>query len=85
MNGSEHYREAERLIGPDSIPLNAYGDEYDRRRADNLAEAQVHATLAQAAAVIELRSAYDATQGGITTAVTLEWESAVGERPAVAS
>ena len=50
MNGPEHYAEAERLIGPDAVPMHYTGEDYDSFRADNLAMAQVHATLALAAA-----------------------------------
>jgi hypothetical protein len=44
MTPDEHYDEAERLLdGPDpSVP------DYDAARQDNLAEAQIHATLALA-------------------------------------
>lgn len=45
MSGPEHYREAERLL---SIPGLGSGD--DPRDAIIVAEAQVHATLALAAA-----------------------------------
>lgn len=51
MSGPEHYREAERLLdGPDNI---SDPDEFERLRADNLAAAQAHATLALAAATID--------------------------------
>lgn len=48
MNGIEHYREAERLLR-ESPPLEVYPDE----RASLLQEAQVHATLALAAASVQ--------------------------------
>lgn len=48
MNGPEHYAEAERLLDG---PINVQHDEYDDLRRDNLAAAQVHATLALVAAV----------------------------------
>lgn len=56
MTGAEHYEEAERLLAgpnPEAYPLGFSGD-FERDRADNLAAAQVHATLASAAAVATL-------------------------------
>lgn len=52
MNGPQHYAEAERLLdGPD-----VSCEDYDELRRDNLAAAQVHATLALAAAMVEGRA-----------------------------
>ena len=50
MSGPDHYREAERLL--DGPNFDAYDDmeTWRQDRADSLAEAQVHATLALAAA-----------------------------------
>lgn len=55
MNGPEHYREAERLLaevrkGYETGPTMSYEHE-----SCSLAEAQVHATLAQVAATIDSR------------------------------
>ena len=62
MNGPEHYREAERLA---EQSLNAdYGDEEFRMRL--AAVAQVHATLALAAATAEL-NAIEGPGGGSAT------------------
>ena len=50
MTGPAHYREAERLIRQaNSIKDGFPGDEY----AQTIAEAQVHATLATAAAFVD--------------------------------
>ncbi len=57
MTGDEHYREAERLLdGPDEGL-----DDWETLRADNLAAAQVHATLALAAATLD--AAFTRTPG----------------------
>jgi hypothetical protein len=55
MNGPEHYREAERLLR----------DEYRTDRS--VAEAQVHATLALAAATV------DAAYGNLTPSAWAAW------------
>lgn len=52
MNGPDHYREAENdLEYADNRPMGEEADFF-------LARAQVHATLAQTAALIELRAVY---------------------------
>lgn len=58
MNGPEHFAEAERLIG---IARGAHEDDYADTPvvANRLAEAQVHATLAQAAATERLAAAVE--------------------------
>jgi hypothetical protein len=62
MTGPEHYTEAERLIrGP-------YANDTDA--ADSLAEAQVHATLALAAAT--------ASAGGMSGTAAQAWDKATG-------
>lgn len=56
MNGPEHYREAERLLRGSYIPIGSRtdGNAFDGApTADEVAQAQVHATLALAAAQIE--------------------------------
>jgi len=55
MSGPEHFREAERLIKQaNSIPDGFPSDQY----AQTIAEAQVHATLAHAAATADLFALY---------------------------
>jgi len=61
MNGAEHYQEAERLL--DLVMASRVVHDTD---AVNLAAAQVHATLAHAAAVIE--AAWAPTRGEISDA-----------------
>jgi hypothetical protein len=57
MNGADHYREAERLI---QAANNRYSDDPDR--ALDVAQAQVHATLALAAATALPPAAYPGSQ-----------------------
>jgi hypothetical protein len=61
MTGPEHYLEAERLIAMarESHHADLYGNYTDAQAARILADAQVHATLAHAAATA-LSSAADA-------------------------
>ena len=76
MTGPEHYTEAEHLLGSLGKPYAEPGDE-----ANTLATAQVHATLALAAA-----TALGATQiphaGGFFTSMpwreSKAWQDAVG-------
>jgi hypothetical protein len=70
MTGPEHYREAERLIGMarESHHADLYGHESDSQSALILADAQVHATLASAAA----------TALGTARAETMAWAEAAG-------
>jgi len=53
MTGPENYAQAQQLLDG---PINVEPDEYDELRRDNLAAAQVHATLALAAAVVAGRA-----------------------------
>jgi hypothetical protein len=61
MTGPEHYAEAERLLAErDAVhPVDTFGAgsrrHGDHERDDMLASAQVHATLAQAAATLDAR------------------------------
>ena len=73
MNGPAHYRAAERLIGSDAVPQGIYGEDYDRVRADHLAVAQVHATLALAAAQAERWADYT----GKRTEMHLDWAEVI--------
>lgn len=58
MNGPEHYREAERLLTQaDSDVSENWPAQTGEHKADILAAAQVHATLAHAAAVIDAGNA----------------------------
>ncbi|NKT41771.1 hypothetical protein GS676_02670 [Rhodococcus hoagii] len=54
MTGAEHYAEAERLLAhADSDVSENWPVQTGERKADILAAAQVHATLAQAAAIVD--------------------------------
>ncbi|BDC71052.1 hypothetical protein [Prescottella equi] len=54
MNGAQHYAEAERLLAlADGDVSENWPVQVGERKADILAAAQVHATLAQAAATID--------------------------------
>ncbi|NKU63868.1 hypothetical protein [Prescottella equi] len=54
MNGAQHYAEAERLVKlADSDVSENWPVQSGERKSDILAAAQVHATLAQAAATID--------------------------------
>lgn len=66
MTGPEHYREAERIV------RHAQGQEIEAA-AVTLADAQVHATLALAAA-----TALNDAQGGMTIRERREWVAAAG-------
>lgn len=73
MTGPEHYREAEKLLRTTEHFYNGgqtRSVEGPSERA--LAKAQVHATLAAAAATIEMALAMQADNG-----VTVEWIKAV--------
>lgn len=74
MNGPEHYREAERLAG--MAHRFTYGDGANPATGHALAEeAQVHATLALAAATALPQ------QRILTVAEYKAWVSVAGERP----
>lgn len=74
MNGPDHYREAKQDV--DRANARPMGGEAEYM----LARAQVHATLALTAAVIGLRSAYVASHGGVSGALTYAWEQAIGNQ-----
>ena len=65
MTGPEHYREAESLLR----------DEY--RTADSIAEAQVHATLALAAATV-MQAPVDGCEPGMASHEFNAWYQAAG-------
>ncbi|CAM4240440.1 hypothetical protein [Nocardiopsis rhodophaea] len=65
MTGPEHYREAERLTGLANATGHGDGGEYTR---DTLAAAQVHATLALAAATSQSASIDSEPEFGMATA-----------------
>ncbi|NEA40918.1 hypothetical protein [Streptomyces sp. SID11385] len=77
MTGPEHYREAERLLadarheGPDGV---AY------IRPENIAAAQVHATLAQAAATA-MQAAVEGSEPGMSSQEFTAWYDAAGVKP----
>lgn len=76
MTGPEHYCEAERRL------LMAW--EEDRRSEDVahlVAEAQVHATLALAAATA-MQAAVDGSEPGMGSPEYAAWYAAAGVRPA---
>ncbi|MVO84134.1 hypothetical protein GPA10_04955 [Streptomyces sp. p1417] len=68
MTGPEHYREAERLLR----------DQY--RTDQSIAEAQVHATLALAAATA-MQAAVDGCEPGMGSGEYHEWYQAAGVKP----
>ncbi|MEU6535555.1 hypothetical protein [Streptomyces sp. NPDC047000] len=81
MNGPEHYREAERRL------LMAWEDDSTPQRSAHLvAEAQVHATLAQVAAFVSAQpiEGHD-SRGGIPAEDWDQWTEAIytGELPTV--
>lgn len=62
MTGEEHYREAERLLVQASIVDEASGQRYFLAdTGEDIAAAQVHATLALAAGVAEFVDRWRAT------------------------
>jgi hypothetical protein len=65
MTGPEHYKEAERLLA--TLPKSTAGGAYERALLD---EAQVHATLALAAATI------DAAYGDLAVTTAEAWSEA---------
>lgn len=71
MNGPKHYREAEALLWQ-AESLNARNAEARAEMAALVSAAQVHATLAVAAATA-------LTPGGLASASTREWVRAVNE------
>ncbi len=73
MTGPEHFTEAERLLHVSDIALGAA--DYDHQAAaTDIAQAQVHATLALIASIAEIGGLiYDENQGDRVTA----WEKAV--------
>jgi hypothetical protein len=81
VTGPEHYREAERLAEQAAGWMDAYTgwkaglstDERLARRAADLAEAQVHASLALAAA-----TGLNAAEGGMPPGDWVSWRDAAG-------
>ncbi|MET9815282.1 hypothetical protein [Streptomyces sp. NPDC006355] len=79
MTGPEHYREAERLAG--MAHHFTYGDGADPVAGAALAaEAQVHATLALAAATA-MQAAVDGAEPGMGSAEFQAWYDAAGVKP----
>ncbi|MGY0023706.1 hypothetical protein ACVHNB_32650 [Streptomyces sp. YJ-C3] len=77
MNGPEHYREAERLA--DRAHHYTYGDGADPTTGAALAaEAQVHATLAAAAASVE-QAAVTALAHDINSRAIDDWSTVLGD------
>jgi hypothetical protein len=75
MTGPDHYREAERLIAEQAKVTRLHDDtcpEADRM----LAEAQVHATLALAAA-----TALNDNDGGMPSVDFKAWDDVAGVKP----
>lgn len=59
MNGAQHYAEAERLLAlADSDVSENWPVQAGERKSDILAAAQVHATLAQVAATIDVAEGF---------------------------
>ncbi|WP_069751665.1 hypothetical protein [Streptomyces sp. EN16] len=76
MTGPEHYREAERLIA-DSHAIIRPNDEGPCEADRSLVEAQVHATLALAAATA-VGTAVSAFRDDINSADVEEWADVLG-------
>lgn len=75
MTGPEHYREAERRL------LMAWEEGRDPQNVAHLvAEAQVHATLALAAATA-MQAAVDGSEPGMGSPEFAAWYSAAGVKP----
>lgn len=82
MNGPEHYREAERLAG--MAHHFTYGDGGDPVTGAALAaEAQVHATLALAAATA-MQAPVVGSEPGMAPHEFAAWYAAAGVKPAPA-
>lgn len=75
MTGPEHYREAEALL--DSVESRGFGPEPDHIQAAWLAAAQVHATLALAAATAELDVFGEGNGTGRTVKRSKAWDVAL--------
>ncbi len=88
MTGPEHYREAERLIAQAESWANAdtgwkahlSTEERIAHRMADLTEAQVHASLAGAAATA-MQAAVDGSEPGRGSAEFHEWYQAAGVKP----
>jgi hypothetical protein len=75
MNGPEHYREAERLIAGTDFKVE--GEPFHNPPTErDVAEAQIHATLAQAAATALLAELF-ATRADINHTYIDAWADAV--------
>lgn len=62
MNGPEHYKEAERLlagVGPREMPGGGTHESFGPETVSRIQRAQVHATLALAAATVDVGMKYD--------------------------
>lgn len=78
MNGPEHYREAEKLLGyAEARDAEQRGDEQDM---SFLAEAQAHATLALAAATA-MGAAVEDDIAGLTVEEREAWFKVAGVKP----
>lgn len=76
MTGPEHYQEAERLVRPRTVHKIPSGDPYEAPpTTDMILQAQVHATLALAAAVAM------AGGGDMPTLDRNAWDKAGGVPP----
>lgn len=74
MTGPEHYAEAERLLAQaDTYVSENMAHQTGEHKADMLAAAQVHATLALAAAVAADKAVGPAASSGWRTVAT-EWQ-----------
>lgn len=81
MTGPEHYREAERLLAlaasSDQTTYEGENPEADR----TIAEAQAHATLAQAAAIAQSAPVDGEADSGMPPADAEAWNAVAGVRP----
>ncbi|GAB2731486.1 hypothetical protein [Streptomyces bullii] len=83
MTGPEHYREAERLLAGRTFPADPELRIEERHRpptAEEIAAAQVHATLALAAATA-MGAPVEDDLAGFTIEDRDAWYKAAGEKP----
>ncbi|WP_086710277.1 hypothetical protein [Streptomyces antimycoticus] len=80
MTGPEHYREAERLLAVAAEDSNTTFEGHNLEADRTIAEAQVHATLALAAATA-MQAAVDGSEPGMGSGEFHEWYQAAGVKP----
>ncbi|MFF3511586.1 hypothetical protein [Streptomyces sp. NPDC002573] len=83
MTGPEHYREAERLLDGRTFPADPelhIEERHEPPTAEDIAAAQVHATLALTAATA-MQAAVDGSEPGMGSTEFHEWYQAAGVKP----